>query len=557
MARIGLYALLGAALAAAGPLPIARSPAAPDADAAIDSALRVQKAMARADAYLLAGDSGNAVEALEAELPRINGNRKYLARLRDVYRVHITKLYADNQAALARKFLERLCILDPSAASDPGPQKNAAQQQGTRDGRPLAPTAPVAATLAEMAQSSGAPEAKPAPKVRAAMADPFDRANAATPSSLEAAAKGNLAQQLLAQAEAEFRDRHFTDARRFYDQAHRADQSSTSDSRERWAYCKLNYVAEQLNRPDLDAATWADLEREVKTAVELAPRLADTGRWLEGELRNRRGTLDRSGGEAIAVRHLGANSQGWEVAETASFRIYHQQGRILAEKVAQTVERTRTAMYQKWFGRAEAAWNPKCDLYLHATAQDYSRLTGQQSGSPGHASIESEKGTGRIVARRLDMHCDHPNMLDAILPHETTHVVIAELFGGSKVRWADEGMAVLTEPADKVDMHRRNLARGYQDGQLLSVRELMQLSDYPSARQIGAFYAQSVSLVDYLSRQRGPVVFGQFIRDSLREGYEPALRRHYGYSDFADLQARWGQQALAGVSAGETSVAGR
>jgi len=85
----------------------------------------------------------------------------------------------------------------------------------------------------------------------------------------------------------------------------------------------------------------------------------------------------------------------------------------------------------------------------------------------------------------------------------------------------------------------------------------MQLGDYPPARQISAFYAQSVSLVEYLSRQHGPVVFTQFVRDGLREGYETALRRHYGYRDFADLQARWGQEALAKLNTDAATVAGR
>ena len=45
-----------------------------------------------------------------------------------------------------------------------------------------------------------------------------------------------------------------------------------------------------------------------------------------------------------------------------------------------------------------------------------------------------------------------------MLPHEATHVVLAGQFGDQPVpRWADEGMAVLTEPRDKIDRHLRNL----------------------------------------------------------------------------------------------------
>jgi hypothetical protein len=551
MARIGLYALVGAAALTAGLLPPLRAQA-PDPEIAIGNALRIQEAMASADAYLLAGDPGKAVDVLEDMLPRINGNRKYLAKLRDAYRAYVPKLYADREPAQARKYLERLCILDHSAAGDPSlqPALDKKADEAAADVKTPAAHMP---TLAEIAQASAAPPGKAPLKARGTMEDPFDRANAANPPAADAVAREQVAQQLLAKAETEFKDRHYSQAGRFYEQAYRADHACTLASRDRWAYCKMNYVVEQLNRTDLDSATWANLEREVKVAIELAPRLADTCRWLEGELRSRRGA-----GNTLAVRHLGSNAQGWEVAETANFRIFHKNNRDLAEKSAQTVERTRTAMYQKWFSTAGAAWNPKCDLYLHATAQDYSRVTAQQPTSPGHSTIVRERGSSRIVSRRMDMHCDTPNILDTVLPHETTHVVLAGNFGNSDVpRWADEGMAVLTEPAEKVDMHRRNLARCQQEGRLFSVAELMQLDNYPPAGQISAFYAQSVSLVDFLSSMRGPAVFAQFVRDGLREGYEAALRRHYGFRDFADLQARWGQQTLAGLGGETATVAGR
>jgi tetratricopeptide (TPR) repeat protein len=556
MARFGLLAILAATVMVTGPLPPARPQAAPDPDAAIDSALRVQKAMAQADAFLLANDPRRAVEALEAELPRINGNRKYLAKLRDAYRLYVPRLYADGQPAAAQKYLERLCILDPGANADPALQATA---KTVRDARAVPTPPPQRPTLAEMAQVSGPPAApaavavRPAVTVRAKVDDPFDAVNAAAPAAAAPDPKRQLAAKLLSEAETAFNDRRFSDALRYFEQAHREDQKATAGSQDRWAYCKLNHVVEQLNRATPDAGDWAALEGEIRSAMELAPRLADQGRWLQGELQGRRNKV-----EAVAVRHLGRDAQGWEVAETTNFRILHHQSRDCVEKAAQVAERTRAAMYRKWFGNGGEAWTPRCNLYLYATAQDYSRATGQSSGSPGHSRIESDSGTGRVVSRRMEMHFENPNLLDAVLPHETTHVVLAGQFGTHQVpRWADEGVAVLAEPADKVDLHRRNLARCQRDGQLLSLRELMQLSDYPQPRQIGAFYAQSVSLVDYLSRLKGAAVFTQFVRDGLREGYEPALRRHYGLRDFAELEERWGQQALAGIGEPATALAGR
>ena len=101
-----------------------------------------------------------------------------------------------------------------------------------------------------------------------------------------------------------------------------------------------------------------------------------------------------------------------------------------------------------------------------------------------------------VVSRRMDLRCDNPGMLDAILPHETTHIVLAGMFGNHDVpRWCDEGIAVLTEPAYKVDQHRRNLENGVRDGMLYPVQDLMQLEEtIPSRAASPHFYAESVCL---------------------------------------------------------------
>ena len=60
-----------------------------------------------------------------------------------------------------------------------------------------------------------------------------------------------------------------------------------------------------------------------------------------------------------------------------------------------------------------------------------------------------------------------------------------------------------------------------------------------------AFYAESVSLVEFLVKEKGPLVFTQFVREGRKIGYEPALQKHYGYRDFADFEQRWTQFAFA------------
>src|SRR5262249_55530598 len=209
----------------------------------------------------------------------------------------------------------------------------------------------------------------------------------------------------------------------------------------------------EINNTDTQHCPWAELEHEVRTAMTLAPNLEKTGKWLLGEIEGRRAPGKAAPAAAVAevaVRHLARDPRGWEVAETRSVRILHKQPRDLVEKVARTAERTRVEMQRKWFGGDGEAWSPKCDVYLHATAQDYGRVTGQATNSPGHSRIETDPGAGRVVSRVIHLHCEDPAaLLSAVLPHEATHVVLAGQFGKQPVpRWADEGMAVLTQPAE-------------------------------------------------------------------------------------------------------------
>jgi hypothetical protein len=384
--------------------------------------------------------------------------------------------------------------------------------------------------------------------------NPFDR-------SFQAAADTAGASKILAQAEAEYARRRYGEAWRLYEQAHRADGKATRGCAERWAYCKLHHVVTELNDAAAQSCDLNGLEREVRSAMSLSPIMERPGKRLLGQIEERRrgpGPAPAVAEPEVSVTHLPRDAQGWDVAVTRHFRVLHRQKRELAEKAARAAERTHREMSRKWFGGDGEAWTPRCRVYLHATAAAYAQYTGQATNSPGHSRIETDPAAGRVVSRVIHLHCENPEaLLGAVLPHEATHVVLAGRFGRQPVpRWADEGMAVLSEPAEKVALHRRNLARCR--GELFTVGELMQLKDYPHSRRISAFYAQSVSLVGYLCGLKGPKKFAEFLRDGLgREGYEAALKRHFGIEGFADLQARWGRHAAADLGGPPASTASR
>lgn len=259
----------------------------------------------------------------------------------------------------------------------------------------------------------------------------------------------------------------------------------------------------------------------------------------------------RDGEAAPEVRHLASTSDGWAVAETGHFRIYHNQTRAFVERMARAAEQARTAVFQKWFGDAGTDWKPACRVYLHATASDYCQATGAPLTSPGHSNLRTEGS--RVLSRRIDLSCEAANLLEAVLPHEVTHVVLPGQFGERQVpRWADEGVAILSEPREQIERHLRTLARQNQEQQLFTVRHLLQLPDYPDVRSLRTFYAQSVSLVGFLADAQGPQTFTRFMRDGMRIGYETACKRHYGW-DFDELNEHWrrhafGKEASSGLA---------
>jgi hypothetical protein len=244
----------------------------------------------------------------------------------------------------------------------------------------------------------------------------------------------------------------------------------------------------------------------------------------------------------IVVRLLDRREAGWDVAETDHFRVFHVEQPDLAREAAIAAERARTAAYHKWFTDDSPDWDQCGEVYIYATGRDYSAGSGAPPFSPGHSEIRVDGG--RVVMRRIHVHADDAGMVSAVLPHEVTHTVLAGQFGDKQVpRWADEGMAVLDEPQERIDRHLNTLPRQRKAGQLYTARELIGLKDYPEPRRIAAFYAQSVSLAEFLAKSKSPRELARFIKDGERDGYEKSLKSHFGW-DFDQLERRWQKHAF-------------
>ena len=64
----------------------------------------------------------------------------------------------------------------------------------------------------------------------------------------------------------------------------------------------------------------------------------------------------------------------------------------MAERIARVAERTRSAMTRKWFGEDPGPWNPRCNIYVYATAAAHGSGTGGVSfAAPGQGLVLGNK----------------------------------------------------------------------------------------------------------------------------------------------------------------------
>ena len=408
----------------------------------------------------------------------------------------------------------------------------------------------------------------------------------------------------LVEADAAFRAKRYAEAGQIYG-ALAAENRLPADRVEHWAYCRSSVVARAIAANPKTEAEWQGIDAEIERIRQLAPT-----NWLGEYLRNRAAArptarkapqtgstviraaspeepparTGRFGRPVAAPRPVSppapaptpgpAASQTpvrvdtplltdpsgtpggpvgrWRMLESANFRVFHANPE-LAEQVVRVAEQVRQDGVKRWSGKAPIApWNPRCEIYLFPNAPQYAQMTGQPLDSPGFSTMGMNDG--QITARRVSVRTDHAGMLAAVLPHEITHVILADLFTQEQIpRWADEGLAVLMEPAHEQKRRANDLVEPLGKNLLFPIDTLMQM-DYPDEQYWNLYYAQSVSLTRFLVEQGPPERFVKFLQAAQTNGFEAELKRVYGINGFPELQARWVTYARAHAT-GETPMA--
>jgi hypothetical protein len=237
-------------------------------------------------------------------------------------------------------------------------------------------------------------------------------------------------------------------------------------------------------------------------------------------------------------------TQGWLIQETGSFRVVCRRDSTDAARLPLACEALRRQLQTTWLGDATGEWSPRCEVVVHPTVAGYVKQLGSGSEqSSGCATIDIEKG--RVVRRRIDLRADAEDWMVSALPHEMTHVILADRFATRQIpRWADEGIAILSEPAARQGIRRSAMQRALVRIPRYSATDLVALREYPTGDRRDAFYGQSASLVAYLIERESPAKFIEFLQFGQQRGFESALAETYQIRSLADLDTLWRPQLL-------------
>lgn len=212
---------------------------------------------------------------------------------------------------------------------------------------------------------------------------------------------------------------------------------------------------------------------------------------------------DTAARERAETCHCRCEVRGkWVVAETASFSIWTHGTQPAAVDIARTCERLRTELSRDWKLTSDVPWTPKCAIVLHPTLHDYRQELGLQDQSVGCTTTTCDDG--RIVFRRIDLRADADDWRSNALPHEMTHVILAERFANVTLpQWLSEGLAMLAETDDL--RHRREavLTSAHQRGALPSLSTILAAGPNLPHRDANVSYAVSAGLVRQLEQQLG------------------------------------------------------
>lgn len=198
-----------------------------------------------------------------------------------------------------------------------------------------------------------------------------------------------------------------------------------------------------------------------------------------------------------------------------------------ARQVAETAEKSRLELARLWLGVELPAWSAPCPIHV---------TSGEQLGAGGETSF-TFKGD-EVFGWTMKIQGTRERILDSVVPHEVSHMILASYFRRPVPRWIDEGAATSIEADAERSNYRRMLIKFLNTSKGIPFNQMVRCTEYPA--DMMPFYAQGFSACEFLIAVGGHRRLIEFTRDAITSGdWAGAMTRNYGFDGMNEFQIRW------------------
>ncbi|MFH1640974.1 MAG: peptidase MA family metallohydrolase [Candidatus Omnitrophota bacterium] len=186
-------------------------------------------------------------------------------------------------------------------------------------------------------------------------------------------------------------------------------------------------------------------------------------------------------------------------------------------------------------------WDQRAKIYVYDDAGSYQIASGQPVWSVGCAIAKQ---------KMIYTFTGAAGFFDAVLPHELGHIIFREFVGFDNYAvpiWLDEGAASYNQKI-KYALSDKMVRESIATGDFIGIQQLSgfnpQLMD---GQQVGLFYMEAVSIIDFLIRRFGRenfALFCQNLRD--KKDLKTALAYVYSLGSIQELEQVWKNYLING-----------
>jgi len=360
------------------------------------------------------------------------------------------------------------------------------------------------------------------------------------------------------------------EAAQYFQEAMEFDPNVTEFVSERYVFCKLYRLTEQINQ-----GIYEDPLRTLKEILEFAPGNADA-LYYQGAIFQQQGKLKKAIASYSQIEGLrGRNdlpkdvqklrkkaqkmakgklkiqplshSQAWKSSEAGDFKklemdefvIFHH-NQMVAEKVKATLlyELPRV---RKWLSpdHKPATWEEaKTFVYIYRNREEYVKHSGELPWSGGVTRLKTIGN--RMLSRSIMSYQDAPGLIKSIIPHELTHAVLPDILGvGVNLPlWANEGLAVSREPDFKHHYFKKNLKFALAKGVAFPLEDFLSMKKYPSKESVDLYYATAFGVTQILLKKESMQTFFKFVKEASNSTPDKLLQKYYN-KNIDSLEREW------------------